>query len=422
MSSNADLLWMLLCSVLVFLMQAGFLLLESGLTRRKNSVNVAIKNLSDFCMAAIAFWLVGYGLMFGVSWSGWLGTTTFIPDFTAINHMTGAFFLFQLMICGTAVAIMSGAVAERMHFSSYLLIAVWISALVYPVIGHWSWAGRMEGQANGWLNSSGFVDFAGSTVVHSTGGWASLAVLLVIGPRIGRFGKHGEPRRIPASNVAQSTVGALLLFVGWLGFNGGSTLALNGSVPGILINTVVGGAAGAVSAGFLGQAVQNRINASQFINGCMGGLVAVTAGSAFVSTLVAALIGFIGGMVVIAVEQLLERYRIDDAVGAIPVHLGAGIWGTLAVALYGDPELLGTGLDRMQQLAVQVKGIIACGVWVFGATYLFARSINSISPLRVLAGHETLGLNLSEHHEAEDVGHAAVGSGVQDSARKSARI
>lgn len=403
MSSNIDSLWVILCAVLVFLMQAGFLLLESGLTRRKNSVNVAIKNLADFCMACIAFWLVGYGLMFGASVGGWFGSSSFSLDFTSTDHLVGVFFLFQLMFCGTAVTIMSGAVAERMRFSRYLLAAVWISALVYPVIGHWSWGGLYEGESTGWLNSDGFIDFAGSTVVHSTGGWASLAILLVIGPRIGRFAENGEPQHIPGSNVAQATVGAVLLFIGWLGFNGGSTLALNETVPGILINTVLGGSAGAISAGFLGQAVQNRVNASQFINGCLGGLVAVTANCAFVSTPVAVLIGFIGGMVVIGVEQLLERFRIDDAVGAIPVHLGAGIWGTLAVALYGDPELLGTGLDRPQQLLIQIKGIVACGVWVFGATYLFALAVNRISPMRVPADHELLGLNLSEHDEQEDL-------------------
>jgi Amt family ammonium transporter len=248
MTSDTDLLWILLCSALVFLMQAGFLLLESGLIRRKNSVNVAIKNLSDFCMASVAFWLIGYGLMFGTSKAGWFGTSAFYINFTGSDPILGAFFLFQLMFCGTAVTIMSGAVAERMRFSSYLIIAIWISALVYPVIGHWSWAGLLEGEANGWLNSAGFIDFAGSTVVHSTGGWASLAILLVIGPRIGRFPEDGEPQRIPSSSVAQATVGAVLLFIGWLGFNGGSTLALNDSVPGILINTIVGASAGAISA------------------------------------------------------------------------------------------------------------------------------------------------------------------------------
>jgi Amt family ammonium transporter len=403
MSTDSDLLWVLLCSALVFLMQAGFLLLESGLTRRKNSVNVAIKNLSDFCMACIAFWMIGYGIMFGTSLSGWFGSSLFFLDFVATDHFMGAFFLFQVMFCGTAVTIMSGSVAERMRFSSYLIIAIWVSALVYPVIGHWSWAGLLEGEANGWLNGDGFIDFAGSTVVHSTGGWASLAILLVIGPRIGRFAENGEPQHIPGSNVAQATVGAVLLFIGWLGFNGGSTLALNESVPGILINTVIGASAGAISAGLLGQAVQNKVNASQFMNGCLGGLVAVTANCAFVSTPVAALIGLIGGMVVIGTEQLLLRLRIDDAVGAIPVHLGAGIWGTLAVALYGDLELLGTGLDRPQQLLIQMKGIIACGIWVFGATYSFALAYNWIAPLRVSREHELIGLNLSEHDEKEDI-------------------
>ena len=399
---SIDLLWIYLCSGLVFIMQAGFLCLESGLTRRKNSINVAIKNLADFCLTTVVFWLVGFALMFGASRGGWFGSSNFALDFASEEPFLAAFFLFQVMFCGAAVTIMSGAIAERMRFSSYLIVTLLISALIYPVFGHWAWGGLDSGSTFGWLNSMGFVDFAGSTVVHSVGGWASLAVLLVIGPRIGRFASDGTPRRIKPSNLSLATLGAVFLFIGWLGFNGGSTLAMNDQVSGILVNTVVGGSIGAISAGLLGYAVQNRLNVTQFMNGCLGGLVAVTANCFAVSTPVAALIGLVGGMIAIGVEEMLEHFGIDDAVGAIPVHLGAGIWGTLAVGLYGDLDILGTGLTRIEQIGVQLLGIAACAVWTFGIAYPVLKLINRAHPLRVSAEHEEVGLNLAEHGEVED--------------------
>ena len=400
---SLDILWIIICSVLVFIMQAGFLCLESGLTRRKNSVNVAIKNLADFCLTTIVFWLLGFGLMFGATQNGWFGTSEFILDFSLQSPFFSVFFLFQVMFCGAAVTIMSGAVAERMKFSSYLMITVVVSALIYPAFGHWAWAGLNDGATNGWLNSMGFVDFAGSTVVHSVGGWMSLAVLLIIGPRRGRFAEDGTPQKIHPSNLPLATLGTVFLFIGWLGFNGGSTLALNGQVANILVNTVIAGSVGALSAGLLGYAIQNRLNVTQFMNGCLGGLVAITANCFAVTTPVAALIGLVGGMIVIGVEELLEHYRIDDAVGAIPVHLGAGIWGTIAVGLYGDLDILGTGLSRLEQVGVQILGVAVCGLWVFGIGYILMRAINRISPLRVSPEHEDIGLNLAEHGELEEV-------------------
>ncbi|MFT7245385.1 MAG: Amt family ammonium transporter [Candidatus Azotimanducaceae bacterium] len=402
MNADLDFLWILVCAALVFLMQAGFLCLESGLTRRKNSINVAIKNLADFCLSTIVFWIVGFGLMFGVSSSGWFGGSYFALDFSTSDKFFGAFFLFQVMFCGAAVTIMSGAIAERLRFSSYLMVAIIVSALVYPVFGHWAWAGLDRGEANGWLNGMGFVDFAGSSVVHSVGGWASLAVLLIIGPRLGRFADDGSPLKLLPSNLSLATLGAVFLFIGWLGFNGGSTLSLNASVANIVINTVIAGSAGAVSAGMLGYAVQVRLNVTQFINGALAGLVAITANCFAVTTPVAALIGLVGGMIAIGVEQMLERYQIDDAVGAIPVHLGAGIWGTLAVGLYGDLEILGTGLTRLEQIWVQLVGVVSCGLWAFCVTYALLRLVNHFYPLRVDADHEILGLNLAEHGEVED--------------------
>ena len=402
LQQHIDFLWILICSVLVFIMQAGFLLLETGLTRRKNSINVAIKNLADFCVTTVVFWAVGFALMFGATRAGWFGDTGFLVDFSVRDKMFSAFFLFQVMFCGAAVTIMSGAIAERMRFSSYLIAAFVVSGLIYPVFGHWAWGGVDEGATNGWLNSMGFVDFAGSSVVHSVGGWVSLAVLLIIGPRSGRFSADGTPRRIRPSNLPIATLGVVFLFVGWLGFNGGSTLALHQNVAHIILNTVIAGSTGAISAGLLGQAVQNRLNVTQFMNGCLGGLVAVTASCFAVTTPVAALIGLVGGMIAILVEELLEYYRIDDAVGAIPVHLGAGIWGTLAVGLYGDLDILGTGLSRLEQIGVQLTGIAACAVWTLGVTYVLLTIVNRVHPLRVLVEHEGVGLNISEHGELED--------------------
>ena len=402
LQGNLDLLWVLLCSALVLVMQAGFLCLESGLTRRKNSINVATKNLADFCLTTVVFWIVGFGLMFGTSQSGWLGGSRFLLAFSADEPMGGAFFVYQVMFCGTTVAIMSGAVAERMRFLSYIMVALLISAWIYPVFGHWVRAGQDTGEAFGWLRRMGFVDFAGATTVHSVGGWMALSVLVIIGPRLGRFTRDGIQQRIPSSSQSTATLGALLLFIGWFGFNGGSTLALNGQVVPIFANTLLAASTGAIAAGALGYAIQNRLKVTQFINGCLAGLVASTACCHCVSAHATLLIGLVAGMVAVGVGQFLEHCRIDDAVGAIPVHLGAGIWGTIAVGLYGDLEFLGTGLDRLQQTGVQVLGIVICGVWTFGLSQILLRLVNLVFPLRVSPDQEELGLNLAEHGEAEE--------------------
>jgi Amt family ammonium transporter len=394
---SIDILWVTFSAGLVFMMQAGFLCLETGFTRTKNNVNVAVKNLTDFCVSCIVFWAVGFGLMFGASYGGWVGTSSFFIDHTGGEWSYATFFIFQMMFCGAAVTIISGSVAERMKFSSYIILTILISGLVYPVAGHWSWATLFDGDTNGFLSDRGFYDFAGSTVVHSIGGWAALAALLIIGPRLGRFtDSHLHSSFIPSS-MPIAGLGTIFLFIGWLGFNGGSTLAWNDQVGLILVNTLLSGTAGAVSAGVLGFGVSNRLDAGQFMNGCLGGLVAVTAGVNLYSSPLAVLVGFIGGMVVVSFEELLEFFQIDDAVGAIPVHLGAGIWGTLAVGLYGDLELLGSGLDRISQVGAQLLGIGTYALWGFGVTYLALNTINKMHTLRVTAEHERLGLNLSEH-------------------------
>jgi Amt family ammonium transporter len=367
------------------------------MTRRKNSINVAIKNLADFCLTTVVFWMFGFALMFGDSLSGWIGATMFALDFAGLDGFLSIFFLFQVMFCGAAVTIISGVVAERLKFTAYLFMALLVSGLLYPVAGHWAWASLGGGPGNGWLAAMGFVDFAGSTVVHSVGGWTGLALLIIVGPRIGRFDRKPGEREILPSNLPLATLGTIFLFIGWLGFNGGSTLALNDQVPLILVNTVIAGSLGALASGGLGYAVQNRLNVTQFMNGALGGLVAITASCFAVTTPVAALIGLVGGMVVVFASEILEYFRLDDAVGAIPVHLAAGIWGTLATGLYGNLDVLGTGLSRGEQIAVQLLGIAVFGGWTFTLAFGVLWFANRFFPLRVPADHEIIGLNITEH-------------------------
>ncbi|GAB6145757.1 hypothetical protein JCM12294_31960 [Desulfocicer niacini] len=395
-SSVLDNLWVIVSSVLVFLMQPGFMCLESGLTRSKNSINVAIKNLADFVFSVMGFWLLGFGLMFGMSQSGLIGISGFMADFGDDFHLS-SFFLFQTMFCGTATTIFSGAVAERMRFSAYLIVVILLSVFIYPIFGHWAWNGIDSGNPSGWLGAAGFIDFAGSTVVHSVGGWVALATLIVVGSRKGRFDGNGKPVEIHGSNLPLSVLGTLLLWIGWIGFNGGSTLTIDRSVPGIIVNTVMAGAAGAVSALFAGLLYNRIAKTSYLINGSLGGLVAVTACCHCVTIPQAIFVGAIAGGVCLVVEEVLLYYGIDDAVGAVPVHLGCGVWGTLAVALLGAPSVLQTGLDFYSQLLVQVEGIAAAFVLAFVIPLFIIRRIDRMIPLRVSAHSEEIGLNISEH-------------------------
>lgn len=398
-----NILWVAVCAGLVFMMQAGFMCLEAGLTRRKNNINVAMKNLTDFGISALVFWLVGYGLMFGASRSGWVGADGFALDLSAADAWPTIFLLYQVMFCGTAATILAGAVAERMRYGGYMLVMVIVAGLAYPVFGHWAWNNAADGAAGGWLGQLGFVDFAGSTVVHSFGGWTSLAALLVIGPRIGRFSTDRPGHRMQGADIPLATLGTLILWFGWFGFNAGSTFAFNDAVPSILVNTALAGAAGLTVTLLIGWAGSRQADVFLVLNGTLGGLVAVTAGVHAFSTHEAVLVGAGGGLAMLLCDRLLERLRIDDAVGAIPVHLAAGIWGTLAVAVFGDPQRLGTGLSFGQQLGVQALGILACGVWTFGVMYLFLRLLNRIMPLRVSPDEESTGLNVSEHGATTDL-------------------
>jgi len=406
-NSVADMLWILVCAGLVFGMQAGFLCLESGLTRSKNAINVAIKNLTDFSVSMLLFWAYGFAIMFGISQSGWFGTSNFFVPMDQQHSALATIFLFQAMFCATAATIVSGAVAGRIRFGAYIVITFIVSGLIYPLFGHWAWAGTLGGGGamegtTGWLSQLGFVDFAGSTVVHSIGGWAGLAAAMVIGPRIGRFDCNGKPKTIAASNMPLAMLGALMMWMGWIGFNGGSTLAINDQVPGIIGNTFLAGAAGMLTALVLSQRLLGHVDVSLAINGALAGLVAVTASCHAVDSVAAVMIGIIGAVVMVVARRLLERFQVDDAVGAVPVHAAAGAWGTIAVALFGDPAILATGLSRWGQLQVQATGVVVAFGLAFGGTYLILRLVRQVYPLRVTAEQERLGLNISEHHAPTD--------------------
>ena len=392
---DLNIIWVVGCSGLVLMMQPGFMCLESGLTRSKNSINVAVKNLADLGISICSFWTSGFALMFGASLGGFIGTSGFFLNIEQ-DPKLAAFFVFQMMFCGTATTITSGALAERLRFKGYLAIAFLISGLIYPVFGHWVWNGVGSGERLGWLAKAGFLDFAGSTVVHSVGGWVSLAALLVIGPRIGRF--NGGDAKIHGSNLPFSVLGTMLLWVGWLGFNGGSTFELTNQIPGIMVHTVMAGAAGMVAAAALGWKQEAIVQPETLINGSLAGLVSITAGCNVLSTPMAVLTGAIGGLIMVLATDLIKRQGIDDGVDAVAIHGFAGAWGTLAVALFGNLDLMATGLTRHQQLLAQLAGVGVAFVWSFGLTYLLLKTLDRFSPLRVSPEEEELGLNVSEHN------------------------
>jgi len=395
-----DILWILICAALVMLMQAGFSCLESGSVRTKNSINVAAKNFADFCVSSAVFWLFGFALMFGVTDSGLFGTSGFFFADTASPWLM-AFFIFQLGFCGTAVTIMSGAVAERMRFGGYLVATVVLSVLIYPLVGHWVWGSAAGASPGGWLEQMGFIDFAGSTVVHSVGGWVSLAAIIIIGPRIGRFGKDSVP--IHGHDLPLVTLGVFLLWFGWFGFNGGSTLGLTPAVPTIIVNTTISGAFGGLVAMALGWRLDGRPDVSVIMNGSLAGLVGITASAHIMTPLAAVGIGAIAAAIMYGVTRLLEKLEIDDVVGAVPVHLSAGIWGTLAVAIFGDPASWGTGLGRWDQFVVQATGVGACFVWAFGVGFTLLWLINRWFPLRIDPEGERVGLNIADHGASTEI-------------------
>jgi len=389
-----DILWLVLCAMMVILMQAGFTCLESGLVRAKNSIHVAGKNVVDFCIASLLFWLFGFGIMFGSSAMGVFGSSFFLFGDTSSAWLY-SFFLFQMAFCAIATTIVSGAVAERIRFTGYVLCSCILSGIIYPVAGHWAWGGTIPDTDSGWLARLGFIDFAGSTVVHSVGGWMALAALIIIGPRIGRFGPQGG--QIEGSDLPKATLGLMLLWVGWFGFTGGSLPKFTGDVPLVMVNTALGGAMGGLTALAMSWHFLGRPNVIRSINCVVAGLVSISASAHMITPYAAVLIGMIGAMVCYAACELLIRLEIDDVISAVPAHLVAGIWGTLAIALFAPISAFGTGYTRLEQFGVQLLGVTSIGAYSFGVGFILLSIIDRYFALRVDPEAERIGLNVAEH-------------------------
>ncbi|SFM00877.1 ammonium transporter [Salibacterium qingdaonense] len=394
---HIDMVWIMLGAVLVFSMQAGFTALESGLTRAKNSINVAMKNMTDILIASVVFSLVGFPLMFGASYGGWFGTDAFFFE-GMDDSFTWAFLMFQIVFAGTAATIVSGAIAERVKFSGYILGTIGIVIIIYPVFGHWAWGSLWNADQSGWLEAMGFVDFAGSTVVHSIGAWTALGALLVVGPRIGKFDQDGRPAEFGGSNTVLAALGVMVLWIGWFGFNGASTLTADGSIALILLNTQLAAAAGGIAGLGTGRWMHGKLKAESLLNGVIGGLVGITAGAHLMDPLSSLVIGFLGGAAAVAGAKALERFRIDDAIGAVGAHGFAGAWGTLAVAVFAPIEAL-PAAGRGAQLLIQFTGVAAAFGWAFSLGFALYWILDKAIHLRVSKEDELAGLNVSEHGE-----------------------
>ncbi len=386
--------WMMLCAGLVFIMHLGFASVESGLTRAKNTVNILFKNTFIICAGILTYWLVGFNLMYPGDFSlgAFFGFAGFGLDPGAegntVSYADGGYtywtdFLFQAMFAATAATIVSGAVAERIKLSSFMIFSTLFVALVYTVAGSWKWGG-------GWLDAMGFYDFAGSTLVHSVGGWAALVGAILLGPRLGKYGAHGKMTPIPGSSLPLATIGVFLLWLGWFGFNGGSVLSADPELTSLtLVNTCLAAAAGGVAAMLASTMVSSKPELSMSLNGILAGLVGITAGADVMLPHTAVLVGLIAGGLVVGSVILLDRVKVDDPVGAISVHLTCGIWGTLAVGLFStNPE---------HSFGIQLVGVLAYGAFtVAGAALLFG-VLKVTMGIRVSEEEEIEGLDLAEH-------------------------
>ncbi len=403
-----DNIWILVAAILVIFMNAGFGMLETGFCRQKNAVNILTKNLIVFALATISFWALGYGLAFGGGGNPFLGLDSFFlagsePDtlVDGLNLTVPVFFLFQAAFAGTAATIVSGAVAERVKFSSFIIFSVLLTAICYPITAHWVWGGGWLSDLSGMLgeNAAGdgyaFSDFAGSTVVHSVGGWAALMGAIFLGPRIGKY-QNGSVNAIPGHNMSIATLGCLILWIGWFGFNPGSQLAADLAVPQIALVTNLAAAAGGIGATFTAWALSGKPDLSMVINGILAGLVGITAGCGGIGYWGAIIVGLIAGIIVVFSVGFFDSIKVDDPVGATSVHLVCGIWGTLAVGLFDGTNGLFSG-GGIQQLIAQIIGIVAVGLFTVVVTSILWIAIKSIVGLRVTSEEELKGLDIGEH-------------------------
>ena len=385
----------LVCGFLVMFMAAGFAMLESGMVRSKNVATICLKNISLFSIAGLMYWLVGYNLMYGIEEGGYIGELFSIwsaddsaiageaPDFSG-GYAAGSDWYFQMVFCATTASIVSGTIAERMKLWPFLIFTLFLTGFIYPIVGSWEWG-------TGWLDAMGFSDFAGSTLVHSTGGWAALAVAIVLGARAGKYGPNGEVTPIPGSSMPLATLGTFVLWLGWFGFNGGSQLALGSgadaaAISNIFINTNMAAAAGVVAAMIASNALYGKIDLTMALNGAIGGLVSITAEPLTPSIPAAAFIGAVGGVLVVLAVPLLDKMKVDDVVGAIPAHLVCGIWGTMIVPLTNGDASYG----------VQAIGVISVGIFTMVASGILWSALKATVGIRVEDDGELLGLDKSE--------------------------
>ena len=385
----------LVCGFLVMFMAAGFTMLESGMVRSKNVATICVKNISLFAIAGLMYWLVGYNLMYGIAEGGYIGELFSVwsaddsaiagetPDFSG-GYASGSDWYFQMVFCATTASIVSGTIAERIKLWPFLIFTLFLTGFIYPIVGSWEWG-------TGWLDAMGFSDFAGSTLVHSTGGWAALAGAIILGARAGKYGPNGEVNPIPGSSMPLATLGTFILWLGWFGFNGGSQLALGSgadaaAISNIFINTNMAAAAGVVAAMVASNALYGKIDLTMCLNGAIGGLVSITAEPLTPSIPAAAFIGAVGGVLVVLAVPLLDKFKVDDVVGAIPAHLVCGIWGTLIVPL--------TNSDATY--TVQAIGVVAVGIFTMIASGIIWSILKAVMGIRVDEDGEMLGLDKEE--------------------------
>lgn len=416
MKVTLDTLWVLIAGILVFFMNLGFACVESGFARSKNAVNILSKNLIVFAVASLGYLLLGFGFMFGDG-NGFIGTSGLFmlsgKDTSPLTNeayegvysalsWTGiplyAKFFFQLVFCGTAATIVSGAVAERIKYISFIVFSFALTLVIYPIVGHWIWGG-------GFLSQLGFFDFAGDTVVHSVGGWAALAGVIILGPRVGKYTKDGKMNPIPGHNMSLATIGLFILWLGWFGFNPGSTMAADPtSIAHIMMTTNTAAIVAVLTSTATSWIVIGKPDLGMTINGCLAGLVAITGGCAFVSVTSAIIIGAIAGVIVVLAVMMFDKLKLDDPVGAISVHLINGIFGTLAIGLFAEDGITGVATGNglffgggFKFLGVQALGILVVGAFTFGSSMLVWYLIKKTLGLRVSVREEIEGLDIYEH-------------------------
>jgi len=390
-TGDMGMLWMLLSGILVFFMQAGFTLVESGMTQSKNAVNIAMKNILDICIGSLTYWLVGYSLMYGDTTNGWF-------FWGGLFQGEGADLFFQTMFAATAATIVSGAIAGRTKYSTYAIFSVVMTAIIYPIAGGWQW------QGSGWLTEMGFIDFAGSSIVHAVGGFAALVAAYMVGPRIGKY-VDGKIFAIPGHNQILATLGVFVLWLGWFGFNGGSQLAWGGddavAASAVIVATNLAAAAGALGALITTWFYYGKPNLGMTLNGALAGLVSITAGCGNMTDGGAVLAGLVGGiLVVFSIEFIEKKLKIDDAIGAASVHGVAGFWGTIVIGLWGVDGDTAIGLFNgggADQLIAQTTGAFAYAIWAVALSFIVFGILKATIGLRVTEKEELQGLDISEH-------------------------